>query len=88
MNTINDGGHAFPIFGIDGIISDGMSLRDWLAGQALPALIAQVYSAMERGAPVENDGHAAKVAATKAYLFADAMLAAQSPQATVQPEGE
>ena len=33
MSTINDGGPAFPRHAYDG--HDGMTLRDWFAGQAL-----------------------------------------------------
>lgn len=52
MNPINDGGPAFP-FGqvsestgqpINGFFAPGMSLRDWLAGQALAALMTNYNS--------------------------------------------
>jgi hypothetical protein len=47
MSAPNDGGSAFPhpgYHGIDGKFVDvphvGMTLRDWFAGQALPAIIS------------------------------------------------
>lgn len=43
MSTHNDGGPAFPVpvhTATDGRTHDGgMSLRDWLAGQALPSVL-------------------------------------------------
>lgn len=46
MSKIDDGGPAFPNPGYNGNWDDrrqieGMSLRDWFAGQALVGLIAQ-----------------------------------------------
>ena len=35
MAEVKDGGPAFPIPGQHGTIHDGMSLRDWFAGQAI-----------------------------------------------------
>ena len=66
----NDGGPAFP--GPYG--SDGMSLRDWFAGQALAGLLSQ--EGVE--ASPETD-------AAWAYKVADAMLAARRPP---ESEGE
>jgi hypothetical protein len=64
-NKINDGGRAFPVTGeLDTVHEPGMSLRDWLAGQALPALI--------------RDGVHTNHIGTAAYEIADAMLAARS----------
>lgn len=52
---------AFPIIGPDGmILSAGMTLRDWFAGQALIGLIAR------SGVTGATDN---------AYKYADAMLA-------------
>jgi hypothetical protein len=55
----------------------GMTLRDYFAAQALPAMILKVYEAAHAGAPIGNDGQVVAVAASKAYLAADAMLAAR-----------
>ena len=70
--TPKDGGPAFP--GFDPASETpkplhGMSMRDWLAGQALAQLIlayTQVYGS-PKAAPDKI--------ATEAYRFADAMLA-------------
>ena len=61
--TINDGGPAFPRHAYDG--HDGMSLRDWFAGQALAGLTA------------DPDMPTFHKCAEIAYACADAMLAAR-----------
>lgn len=58
--TKHNGGPAFPVAG-ERIVSHGMTLRDWFAGQAL----ANMYT--------HNDQDAYKVAEW-AYQVADAML--------------
>jgi hypothetical protein len=62
--TINDGGPAFPRHGYNS--NDGMTLRDWFAGQALAGLIADQ----------SRDG-SADDRARYAYAYADAMLRAR-----------
>jgi len=67
-----DGGPAFPsVYGGPG---RGMSLRDWIAGQALAG-----FTAYDRRAAVQvakNDGRdPADVLASWVYAIADAMLA-------------
>jgi hypothetical protein len=62
MSTINDGGPAFPRHAYDG--HDGMSLRDWFAGQALAGLLA-------------HTGESERNRAVAAYRYADAMLRAR-----------
>jgi hypothetical protein len=64
MSTINDGGPAFPRHAYDG--HDGMTLRDWFAGQAMAGLVSYVVE----GATFEN-------VAEDAYKAADAMLKAR-----------
>lgn len=67
MSSIDDGGPAFPNEGVlptsDLASMNGMSLRDWFAGQALVTLAAddQTWSQTARAA----------------YTAADAMLAAR-----------
>jgi hypothetical protein len=83
MTKINDGGPAFPkaddrdpITG-QGIREgcDGMSLRDWFAGQALIGMISSA-PIVDRTA-VDKPGWA-----RVAFAFADAMLAArEKPEA-------
>jgi hypothetical protein len=64
VSTPNDGGPAFPVVVSEGdaVVSPGMSLRDWFAGQALTPF-ASVLSPQG--------------AAQLAYEYADAMLAAR-----------
>jgi hypothetical protein len=74
MTTINDGGPAFPIADVpypNGNVQpgwNGMTLRDWFAGQALAGLCAN---------PSINMGSHATAEA--AYLSADAMFIAREP---------
>jgi hypothetical protein len=74
--TTKDGGQAFPVpagnwSGGESWSSDnGMTLRDYFAGQAIAGSIARVA-----GPEWEK---AAGVVATHAYLIADAMLAARA----------
>lgn len=84
MNTVkDDGGPAFPGFapmpGSSFVHSDeGMSLRDWFAGQIISGLFANAdlskYTSDEGYAPgdVERDY------VSTAYRAADAMIAARS----------
>jgi hypothetical protein len=79
MNTaINNGGPAFPIpdsHHANGQVqygSNGMSLRDWFAGQALAGAL-QNYTTSKFGCTE-------KEVALGAYRYADAMLAAREGQ--------
>lgn len=73
MSTIDDGGPAFPVptpGATDGRTHDGgMTLRDWLAGQALAGELASQ----------SDDQPWIKVGslAARCYEIADAMLAAR-----------
>jgi hypothetical protein len=64
MTTIDDGGPAFPRHGYNS--NDGMTLRDWFAGQALAGLASYVT----KGATFDD-------IAKDAYAIADAMLRAR-----------
>lgn len=84
MMGTKDGGPAFPVHhSIDGNWQReplpefcGMSLRDWLAGQALSGLLAEPQP--EDGEPDLGLGHDyAMNAARAAYRIADAMLKAR-----------
>ncbi len=71
---IDNGGHAFPVCfeggqnsGKQPYFHEGMSLRDWFAGQALVGM-------MRAMSPYSNDFERS---AREAYVQADAMIAAR-----------
>lgn len=76
MSTpINDGGPAFPCesYGIKNgkettVPAQGMTLRDYFAGQALVGMFADYFRSLN---------HEPHVVAHDAFVFADAMLAAK-----------
>ena len=104
MNTIDDGGPAFPCQPKNGQgypcgeMLPGMSLRDWFAGMALQGLLTQrqetgdhepsgqvsegdagiVYRGAYIAAVHPNNSGDEYEAASDAYAFADAMLAARA----------
>ena len=65
MSAPKDGGPAFPVTAYYGG-KEGMTLRDWFAGQALIG---------ER-----NKGWPKTITAEECYEYADAMLAARAPK--------
>lgn len=71
-NYEDNGGSAFP-FNPDSTLWMGMTLRDYLAAAALPAIVADRESLM--GAHTRSD--AVTQAATWAYEYADALLKAR-----------
>ena len=78
MNQTNNGGAAFPVqdIGVHGYY--GMTLRDYLAAQALPAILAVPEDGIQSWAPDAKGGGeltAAEAWARNAYQIADAMLA-------------
>jgi hypothetical protein len=72
MSTINDGGFAFPmpdVLHVNGMVQhgfNGMTLREYYAGQALAGLASYVT----KGATFDD-------IAKDAYAIADAMLKAR-----------
>lgn len=75
----DNGGPAFPTVAGNMVYSNGMSLRDWFAGQALAALInkAPFFDAQgEHGNAVDLIEFKSDMAVS-AYFYADAMLAAR-----------
>lgn len=70
-----DGGPAFPREHLSDLGHNGMSLRDWFAGQALAVVVADL--GQERNDDVLAPSEVPRLAAKGAYLFADAMLAAR-----------
>ncbi len=61
----NDGGPAFPVM----YVSEGMTLRDYFAGQALAGMLINYTT--------QKFGVGEQTCAKGAYEFADAMLAAR-----------
>ena len=79
MNTINDGGPAFPLQSIGPDFAPGyagMSLRDYFAAKAMNAFVTGLLS---DGEPVTQSDN--KDIARRAYEIADAMLAARKEAA-------
>jgi len=78
MAEPNDGGPAFPKpldpYPSDGVGYEGMSLRDWFAGQALAGWLASYGDTPKHPATVDGKGDAV---AANSYALADAMLAAR-----------
>ncbi len=69
---MKDGGPAFPhdfrsFYGVSTLPADGMTLRDWFAGQAL--------SAWQGCLPHPSEARLLASVAESLYAFADAMLA-------------
>lgn len=81
MSAHDDGGPAYPSrlpknrdqHLLDNINS-GMTLRDWFAGQALPACISSPCAPAWTHGSAEHHSQSAAAA----YLMADAMLAARN----------
>ena len=81
----NDGGPAFPLVETHPVMgqriwSQGLTLRDWFAGQALAGMLAnpQHWVDEEKGGTgifSDNPGDEADEAAKSAFWFADAMIA-------------
>ena len=77
-----DNPSAFPVSSIDGVTNDGMTLRDWFAGQVVTGVLANSENAVSGAEPtnyalsLRPDQYAPWVARVS-YLVADAMLAAR-----------
>ena len=75
---INTGGPAFPVM----YCSEGMTLRDYFAGQALAGIAPYIDREIDKldtnGKYFDNHANAwYQCAAIRAYCYADAMLAAR-----------
>jgi hypothetical protein len=68
----DNGGQAFPLDGEDGTFSRGMTLRDYFAAAALPALEVGARDNMDM-----DWWYPADKLARRAYAIADAMLRAR-----------
>ena len=77
-----DGGPAYPVIGAPGASQDyqGMSLRDYFAGQALAGLII-VSGGSDEGTQAmseltkESGKNTAQIIASGCYAYADTMIA-------------
>jgi hypothetical protein len=92
MGEHNNGGPAFPTFDVvagdrDGhgdvidaytVASGGMSMRDYFAGMALPAIITATSAGQHMPTMREGEPHIRFAIARDAYDMADAMLAAKA----------
>ena len=75
--SANNGGPAFPTHGSMGeVIQEGMTLRDYFAAKALPAIVSTYVEA--NGRCIGTD-HFSRNCAIHAYNLADAMLKARKP---------
>lgn len=90
MNTINDGGTAFPVWELNGkgqpeMTGFGMSLRDYFAAKAMAAFIAEPVNEGESGTAWRWASQLQRhtqisgpdIFAHAAYMMADAMLKAR-----------
>ena len=77
MSEKDNGGPAFPLdYSEKGFGEQGMTLRDWFAGQALPSIIEgarKILIATEQMPSSDRMAHAA-------YVLADAMLAERAKE--------
>lgn len=78
MTKIDDGGPAFATGDQVNGGQAGMSLREYYAGQALPAIIAATSAGQHQPSIRESDTHIVFAIARDAYFMADAMLAARA----------
>jgi hypothetical protein len=82
-NKINDGGPAFPVPSVgtgdprDGMTrgSDGMSVRTWLAGQALPSILSYALN-YETHCDAPKNPWTQEAVIALAVSYADKMIAA------------
>ncbi len=70
---LKDGGPAFPV--PDPAWANGMTLRDWFAGQAIQGLLIARAAAIDHGSQPRTREEEVSSASDAAYIVADAMLA-------------
>lgn len=76
MTKIDDGGPAFPVPNLPNM--HGMPLRDWFAGQALPAVMAVTAAGQHIPQMLPGETRLEPAIARDAYAMADAMLAVRN----------
>lgn len=72
MTDYSNGGPAFPITAGQQVYAQGMTLRDWFAGQALAGYFAYKWAEHQNTADIDT--------ANYFYQMADAMIAAREKQ--------
>jgi hypothetical protein len=81
MSNTNTGGPAFPCEGIvtsNGILCEGMTLRDYFAAKAMQAIYAAQVEWESNGCPADAESlQVMEDVAGDAYAMADAMLRAR-----------
>ena len=77
MSVRDEGGPAFPVIAENGLghVADGMTLRDWFAGQVAAAVVGGLTAAS-----ISTSEDDVTAVAKAAYRVADAMLAERSKQ--------
>ncbi|MGM4987378.1 hypothetical protein [Tardiphaga sp. 841_E9_N1_2] len=86
----DDGGPAFPRANDDYAYGEkGMSMRDWFAGQSMPAILAVDTKIIIAATDRLKTAGAAATMAMMAYEMADAMIVerAKAYAATAEPTG-
>jgi len=83
MSTkINDGGPAFPM----AFSNQGMTLRDWFAGQALGAQVADAAAFNDRSRARKSDIRITdEDVANACWSYADAMMKAREKEGATRP---
>lgn len=74
MSEVDSGNPAFPITAGNQVYNQGMTLRDWFAGQVLAGIMSGYWANDNLGC-LEAD-----VLAQQAYQAADAMIVARQPK--------
>lgn len=78
MRERDNGGPAYPALGGPQTLTTGMSLRDWLAGQALVGMGTWCPPADYGPVNWDDKDFVAELRADYAYRTADAMIAVRS----------
>ncbi len=77
---------AFPVSTIDGFTNEGMTLRDWFAGQVLAGIYASKYFAEHAHHSASDKMNCTDTgSARRAYAVADAMMRARIDSEGVNP---
>lgn len=89
-NEIDDGGPAFPQNSNDPYRkhTEGMSLRDWFAGQALAGLLASSHQQNLIAAGAQSYQQTIDDCAVESYQFADAVIARKNPKTDIAADGD